>query len=50
MPESEKMKVTSPAPKGLKSAFLRLFCRFGAPGPVPKPSPGLEVELPVKNE
>ena len=33
-----------------KTNFSYFIRGFGGPGPVPKPSPGLEVELSVKNE
>ena len=35
------------APKGLKPAFFTIFRRFRAPGPCPRPSPGLDIEFPV---
>ena len=40
-------RVTSPG--GLKPAFFVFFRRFWAPGLVSEPSPGLEVQFPVKN-
>ena len=43
------MLMLDAAPKGLWPAFLIFFCRFWDPGLVPKPSPGLEVQFPIKN-
>ena len=37
--------------KGAETRILPFFCarRFGAPGPISGPSPGLELEFPVPN-
>ena len=40
-------RVTSP--KGAKTRIFIFFRRFWAPRPCPRPSPGLEVQFPVKN-